>query len=149
MLWPTLCHTPNLLLCWDVPFHQRFALHASHFDMRRDISELQPQILPADGHFGSSFARTRHWIDLEERAEKKENNQTTDVKTLVSSQGKEEAVSGLFVTTRDNRNYECQTVEGPNLLQIHHLVQLPWKYVSHMPQPQCIQNSAPDLTYSL
>lgn len=84
--------------------------------MRRDISELQPQILPADGHFGPSFARTRHWIDLEERAEKKENNQTTDVKTLVSSQGKEEAVSGLFVTTRDNRNYECQTVEGPNLL---------------------------------
>lgn len=117
--------------------------------MRCNISELQPQILPTDGHFGPSFARTRHWIDLEKQVKKKENSQTTCVKTLASSQAKEEAVSGLFATTRDNRNSECQTVEGPSLFQIHHLAQLPWKYISHMPQPRCIQNSAPDLIYSL
>lgn len=76
VLWPLLCHTPNLLLCWDVPFHQWLALHAGHFDVGRDIPEFQPQVLPTDGHFGASLARARHGVDLGKRAKRKENNQT-------------------------------------------------------------------------
>lgn len=120
VLWPTACHTPNLLLCWDVPFHQRFALNSGHFDVRRNISELQSQVLPTDGHFGPTFTRPRHWVDLEKQAKTKENKETTYLKTSASSQVKEETISGLFVTSRAIHSYECWKTEGTNLLQIHY-----------------------------
>lgn len=98
VLWPSVCHTPNLLLCWDVAFHQRLAFYSSHFDVRCNISELQPQILPTDGHFGPSFTRACHWVDLQKWDKKREDNHTTCVKTSASSHVKEEAYH-VSVTT--------------------------------------------------
>lgn len=82
VLWPLLCHTPHLLLCWDVPFHQRLALHAGHLDVGRDIPEFQPQVLPTDGHLGPSLTRACHGVDLGKQAKKTENSQTRHQKLL-------------------------------------------------------------------
>lgn len=97
VLWPLLCHTPHLLLCWDVPFHQRLALHAGHLDMGGDIPEFQPQVLPTDGHPGPSLTRARHRVDLGKQAKREENNKN---QAPESSQ-----VKGH--TTRDAYNYKC------------------------------------------
>lgn len=77
VLWPLLCHTPHLLLCWDVSFHQGLALHAGHFDVGCNILEFQPQVLPTDGHFGPSLTRACHGVDLGKQAKRKENDQTS------------------------------------------------------------------------
>lgn len=76
VLWPWPCHTPNLLLCWDVPFHQGLALHAGHFDVGGDVTEFQPQVLPTNCHFGATLTRACHGADLGKETKRKESNQS-------------------------------------------------------------------------
>lgn len=66
------------LFCWDVALSYGCAVHLSHLHVALDLSEVQAQVLTADGHQSAALSRAAKWRDLQDGHTLKSSMQRKD-----------------------------------------------------------------------